>query len=289
MRSSGNVDRDFAATMMPHHQGAIAMMRAELRCGHNERLRRSRARGVPAAAGCRPCLLGGGVPAWRRRAPRFWVGLVCVLARLAACPAVGLLGCRRGFGGGLLLCRWCCALSVRACGRFFGARVVGGVVCRGPASCAFRGPLGRPRAALPVWAGPRARALPPAACACLGLGAAAPVRAPRRSGVAAPPCGCAVGRVPWLWGVLRRGVRADADGALGSRRAGKSLQQLYKAADVAVDRLIAANTSAAHAQAKAVDQLTDESISIAIAVSAGFNLTRDVASGPDPQPDHSPA
>jgi hypothetical protein len=37
---SGNVDRDFAAMMIPHHQGAIDMAQAELRHGHNEQLRR---------------------------------------------------------------------------------------------------------------------------------------------------------------------------------------------------------------------------------------------------------
>jgi len=37
---SGDVDRDFAAMMIPHHQGAIDMARAELRFGHNELLRR---------------------------------------------------------------------------------------------------------------------------------------------------------------------------------------------------------------------------------------------------------
>lgn len=37
---SGNVDQDFAATMIPHHQGAIDMAKAELRYGHNEQLRR---------------------------------------------------------------------------------------------------------------------------------------------------------------------------------------------------------------------------------------------------------
>ena len=37
---SGDVDRDFAASMIPHHQGAIDMARAELRYGHNEQLRR---------------------------------------------------------------------------------------------------------------------------------------------------------------------------------------------------------------------------------------------------------
>jgi uncharacterized protein (DUF305 family) len=36
----GNVDRDFVAMMVPHHQGAIDMARAELRYGHNEQLHR---------------------------------------------------------------------------------------------------------------------------------------------------------------------------------------------------------------------------------------------------------
>ena len=37
---SGDVDRDFAAMMIPHHQGAVDMALIELRYGHNERLRR---------------------------------------------------------------------------------------------------------------------------------------------------------------------------------------------------------------------------------------------------------
>lgn len=37
---TGDVDRDFAAMMIAHHQGAIDMARAELRHGRNERLRR---------------------------------------------------------------------------------------------------------------------------------------------------------------------------------------------------------------------------------------------------------
>jgi hypothetical protein len=37
---SGDVDRDFTAMMIPHHQGAIDMAQAELRYGHNELLRR---------------------------------------------------------------------------------------------------------------------------------------------------------------------------------------------------------------------------------------------------------
>jgi hypothetical protein len=37
---SGDVDRDFVAMMIPHHQGAIDMAQAELRFGRNEQLRR---------------------------------------------------------------------------------------------------------------------------------------------------------------------------------------------------------------------------------------------------------
>jgi Domain of unknown function (DUF305) len=37
---SDDPDRDFAAMMIPHHQGAVDMAEAELRFGHDERLRR---------------------------------------------------------------------------------------------------------------------------------------------------------------------------------------------------------------------------------------------------------
>ena len=40
IRPSGDVDRDFAAMMIPHHQGAIDMAKAELRHGQSEQLRR---------------------------------------------------------------------------------------------------------------------------------------------------------------------------------------------------------------------------------------------------------
>jgi uncharacterized protein (DUF305 family) len=40
VKPSGDVDRDFVATMVPHHQGAIEMAQAELRYGRNEQLRR---------------------------------------------------------------------------------------------------------------------------------------------------------------------------------------------------------------------------------------------------------
>src|SRR4051794_29389274 len=33
---SGDIDRDFAAIMIPHHRGAIEMAQSELRHGHNE-------------------------------------------------------------------------------------------------------------------------------------------------------------------------------------------------------------------------------------------------------------
>lgn len=39
-KPTGNVDADFAAMMIPHHQGAIDMAVLELRYGHNEQLRR---------------------------------------------------------------------------------------------------------------------------------------------------------------------------------------------------------------------------------------------------------
>jgi diguanylate cyclase (GGDEF)-like protein len=64
-------------------------------------------------------------------------------------------------------------------------------------------------------------------------------------------------------------VQSDVDGAPeNTQRHNQLLQRLYKRADLAVDRLIATNTSAAHAQAKAVDLLTDRSATINIAVSA---------------------
>jgi Domain of unknown function (DUF305) len=38
IKPSNNVDRDFVAMMVPHHQGAIDMAEAELSYGHNEPL-----------------------------------------------------------------------------------------------------------------------------------------------------------------------------------------------------------------------------------------------------------
>jgi hypothetical protein len=40
VKLTGDVDRDFVAMMVPHHQGAIDMAQAALRYGHNEQLRR---------------------------------------------------------------------------------------------------------------------------------------------------------------------------------------------------------------------------------------------------------
>jgi len=40
IKPSGDIDRDFAAMMIPHHQAAIEMALAELRYGNNEQLRR---------------------------------------------------------------------------------------------------------------------------------------------------------------------------------------------------------------------------------------------------------
>lgn len=39
VQPSGNADVDFAAMMIPHHQGAIDMAKAELQCGHDPKLR----------------------------------------------------------------------------------------------------------------------------------------------------------------------------------------------------------------------------------------------------------
>ena len=40
IKPTGDVDHDFTAMMIPHHQGAIDMAQAELRYGHDEQLRR---------------------------------------------------------------------------------------------------------------------------------------------------------------------------------------------------------------------------------------------------------
>jgi uncharacterized protein (DUF305 family) len=40
VKPSGDVDADFVAMMIPHHQGAIDMALAVLRYGKNERIRR---------------------------------------------------------------------------------------------------------------------------------------------------------------------------------------------------------------------------------------------------------
>jgi hypothetical protein len=40
IKPTGDVDRDFVAMMVPHHQGAVDMAEAELKYGHNEQLRR---------------------------------------------------------------------------------------------------------------------------------------------------------------------------------------------------------------------------------------------------------
>lgn len=39
-KPTGDIDQDFTAMMIPHHQGAIEMAQAELRYGKNEQLRR---------------------------------------------------------------------------------------------------------------------------------------------------------------------------------------------------------------------------------------------------------
>ena len=40
VRPTGDIDRDFAAIMIPQHQGAIDVAEAELKYGHNDELRR---------------------------------------------------------------------------------------------------------------------------------------------------------------------------------------------------------------------------------------------------------
>jgi uncharacterized protein (DUF305 family) len=40
VKMTGNADRDFAMMMIPHHQGAIDMVRAELQHGDNPELKR---------------------------------------------------------------------------------------------------------------------------------------------------------------------------------------------------------------------------------------------------------
>jgi hypothetical protein len=40
IKPTGDADRNFVAMMVPHDQGAVDMAKAELRYGHNERLRR---------------------------------------------------------------------------------------------------------------------------------------------------------------------------------------------------------------------------------------------------------
>ena len=40
IKPTGDVDRDFIEMMVPHHQGAVDMAQAELKYGHDKRLRR---------------------------------------------------------------------------------------------------------------------------------------------------------------------------------------------------------------------------------------------------------
>jgi Domain of unknown function (DUF305) len=39
VKPTGDIDRDFVAMMVPHHQGAVDMALTELKYGHNEQLR----------------------------------------------------------------------------------------------------------------------------------------------------------------------------------------------------------------------------------------------------------
>jgi uncharacterized protein (DUF305 family) len=40
IKPTGDIDRDFVTMMVPHHQGAVDMAKAELKYGHNGQLRR---------------------------------------------------------------------------------------------------------------------------------------------------------------------------------------------------------------------------------------------------------
>ena len=40
IKPTGDVDHDFVAMMVPHHQGAVDMAKAELKYGRNVQLRR---------------------------------------------------------------------------------------------------------------------------------------------------------------------------------------------------------------------------------------------------------
>jgi diguanylate cyclase (GGDEF)-like protein len=63
-------------------------------------------------------------------------------------------------------------------------------------------------------------------------------------------------------------VKSDVDGQRGEPAGYEgSLDRLYRAADASVDILIAANRSAAHTQAAAVDNLTDRSVMLGVVVS----------------------
>jgi uncharacterized protein (DUF305 family) len=69
VKPSGNVDADFTAIMIPHHQGAVDMAKAELRYGHNRKLRRiarniiagqqQQIRAMRAALGSQPATQSG--------------------------------------------------------------------------------------------------------------------------------------------------------------------------------------------------------------------------------------
>jgi hypothetical protein len=53
VKPTGDVDADFVAMMVPHHQGAIDMALAVLRHGRNPQIRRLAQEILPAAGNCR--------------------------------------------------------------------------------------------------------------------------------------------------------------------------------------------------------------------------------------------
>ena len=58
-KPTGDIDHDFVDVMIPHHQGAIDVARAELRYGHNSELRQlaQKDRGIAGSRRSRSCVM----------------------------------------------------------------------------------------------------------------------------------------------------------------------------------------------------------------------------------------
>ena len=65
VKPSGDADRDFAAMMLPHHQGAVDMARIEIQYGKDPELRKLAADIVRAQA-----IEIAAMQAWQRKHPR---------------------------------------------------------------------------------------------------------------------------------------------------------------------------------------------------------------------------